>query len=229
MQILLTMAAMGGRDWHYGCCPASPDGSIPVWSARSITKYRPASPSPICGPVSSHGGGGGRRDDREPHGGNDASSFVTPQMVSSCVLPSRCLFVLPAITFPSPPSPLSPSSRSNRVPTPPIRATTPSSVLSLFDALPSSPRRPALPDGARASTDATASAGFGGCDGGCDGRCELQRMRRRAMVGTDATTGDGSAAPRNPDLTRLLGSAAPRNPDLTRLPLPLSVRSGEVG
>ncbi|CAN6247890.1 unnamed protein product [Urochloa humidicola] len=202
MQILLTMAAMGGRDWHYGCRPASPDGSIPVWSARSITKYRPASPSPICGPVSSHGGGGGRRDDREPHGGNDASSFVTPQMVSSCVLPSRCLFVLPAITFPSPPSPLSPSSRSNRVPTPPIRATTPSSVLSLFDTLPSSPRRPphrSLPHArglrcqtarghrrmrrqARASAAAMADATAGASCSGCDDERWWARMRRPGMV-----------------------------------------------
>ncbi|CAN6346183.1 unnamed protein product [Urochloa humidicola] len=75
------MAAMGGCDWHYGCRPASPYGSFPAWSARSITKYRHASPSPIYGTVSSHGGGGGRRDDHEPHGGDDASSFVTPQMI----------------------------------------------------------------------------------------------------------------------------------------------------
>lgn len=83
-QMLLAMAAMGGRGGHYGRRPASSYGSCAAWSAGSLTKHRPASPSPICSPVSSHGGGGG--DDREPHGGDDASSFVTPRMVSLRVL-----------------------------------------------------------------------------------------------------------------------------------------------
>jgi hypothetical protein len=82
--MLLAMAAMGGRGGHYGRRPASSYGSCAAWSAGSLTKHRPASPSPICSPVSSHGGGGG--DDREPHGGDDASSFVTPRMVSLRVL-----------------------------------------------------------------------------------------------------------------------------------------------
>lgn len=90
-QMLLAMAAMGGRGGQYGRRPASSYGSCAAWSAGSLTKHRPASPSPICSPVSSHGGGGG--DDPQPHGGDDASSFATPRMVSYHVLYAlyRCL------------------------------------------------------------------------------------------------------------------------------------------
>jgi hypothetical protein len=77
-QMLLAMAAMGGRGGQYGRRPASSYGSCAAWSAGSLTKHRPASPSPICSPVSSRGGG----DDPEPHGGDDASSFATPRLVS---------------------------------------------------------------------------------------------------------------------------------------------------
>ena len=91
-QMLLAMAAMGGRGGHYGRRPASSYGSCAAWSTGSLTKHRPASPSPICSPVSSGGGGG---DDREPHGADDEASFVTPRMVSFSVLclpgvPFRC-------------------------------------------------------------------------------------------------------------------------------------------
>ena len=78
-QMLLAMAAMGGRGGHYGRRPASSYGSCAAWSAGSLTKHRPASPSPICSPVSSRGSGG---DDREPRAADDDASFVTPQMVS---------------------------------------------------------------------------------------------------------------------------------------------------
>jgi len=91
-QMLLAMAAMGGHGGHYGRRPASSYGSCAAWSTGSLTKHRPASPSPICSPVSSGGGGG---DDREPHGADDEASFVTPRMVSFSVLclpgvPFRC-------------------------------------------------------------------------------------------------------------------------------------------
>ncbi|KXG31084.1 hypothetical protein SORBI_3004G294800 [Sorghum bicolor] len=80
-QMLLAMAAMGGRGGPYGRRPASSYGSCAAWSAGSLTRHRPASPSPICSPVNSNdGGGGGEEEDREPHGGDDASSFVTPRM-----------------------------------------------------------------------------------------------------------------------------------------------------
>ncbi|KAF7090338.1 hypothetical protein CFC21_093102 [Triticum aestivum] len=77
-QMLLAMAAMGGRGGPYGRRPASSYGSCAAWSAGSLTAHRPASPSPICSPVSSKGGdgcrgGGERRDD------GDTSSFVTSQ------------------------------------------------------------------------------------------------------------------------------------------------------
>ena len=86
-QMLLAMAAMGGRGGPYGRRPASSYGSCAAWSAGSLTRHRPASPSPICSPVNSNdGGGGGEEEDREPHGGDDASSFVTPRMVSFRVL-----------------------------------------------------------------------------------------------------------------------------------------------
>uniref|UniRef100_A0A0E0CPB9 Remorin C-terminal domain-containing protein n=1 Tax=Oryza meridionalis TaxID=40149 RepID=A0A0E0CPB9_9ORYZ len=66
-QMLLAMAAMGGRGGPYGRRPASSYGSCAAWSAGSLTDHRPASPSPICSPVSSNGGegycdGGERRD-----------------------------------------------------------------------------------------------------------------------------------------------------------------------
>ena len=64
-QMLLAMAAMGGRGGHYGRRPASSYGSCAA--------------GPICSPVSSRGGGG---DDREPRAADDDASFVTPQMVS---------------------------------------------------------------------------------------------------------------------------------------------------
>jgi hypothetical protein len=88
-QMLLAMAAMGGRGAQYGRRPASSYGSCAAWSAGSLTKHRPASPSPICSPVSSLGGG---CEDPEPHGGGDASSFATPRLVSSRVLDAlyRC-------------------------------------------------------------------------------------------------------------------------------------------
>ena len=96
-QMLLAMAAMGGRGGHYGRRPASSYGSCAAWSAGSLTKHRPASPSPICSPVSSRGGGG---DDREPHGADDDASFVTKQMVSFfCSLPSWCPFPLSRIVL----------------------------------------------------------------------------------------------------------------------------------
>ncbi|PNT69176.1 hypothetical protein BRADI_3g50721v3 [Brachypodium distachyon] len=77
-QMLLAMAAMGGRGGPYGRRPASSYGSCAAWSAGSLTDHRPASPSPICSPGSSKGGdgcqdGGERRDG----GDDDASSFVT--------------------------------------------------------------------------------------------------------------------------------------------------------
>lgn len=81
-QMLLAMAAMGGHGGHYGRRPASSYGSCAAWSAGSLTRHRPASPSPICSPANSHDGGGGEEEDREPHGGDDASSFVTPRVVS---------------------------------------------------------------------------------------------------------------------------------------------------
>lgn len=79
-QMLLAMAAMGGHGGHYGRRPASSYGSCAAWSAGSLTRHRPASPSPICSPANSHDGGGGEEEDREPHGGDDASSFVTPRV-----------------------------------------------------------------------------------------------------------------------------------------------------
>lgn len=78
-QMLLAMAAMGGRGGPYGRRPASSYGSCAAWSAGSLTDHRPASPSPICSPVSSNGGEGCRD-------GDDASSFVTPRLVSFRVL-----------------------------------------------------------------------------------------------------------------------------------------------
>ncbi|GJM86355.1 hypothetical protein PR202_ga02208 [Eleusine coracana subsp. coracana] len=89
-QMLLAMAAMGGRGGQYGRRPASSYGSCAAWSAGSLTKHRPASPSPICSPVNSHGRGGG--NDPEPHGGDDASSFATPRLVSYRILDAlyRC-------------------------------------------------------------------------------------------------------------------------------------------
>jgi len=92
-QMPLAMAAMGGRGGPYGRRPASSYGSCAAWSAGSLTRHRPASPSPICSPVNSHGGGG--EEDREPHGGDDASSFVTPRMVSFRVLNFLAPFLFP--------------------------------------------------------------------------------------------------------------------------------------
>ncbi|KAJ1280279.1 hypothetical protein BS78_04G219200 [Paspalum vaginatum] len=95
-QMLLAMAAMGGRGGQYGRRPASSYGSCAAWSAGSLTKHRPASPSPICSPVSSHGGDG---DGREPHGGGDASSFVTPRMEEEQGgLATRADFMKPSAT-----------------------------------------------------------------------------------------------------------------------------------
>ncbi|KAL6911682.1 hypothetical protein ACP4OV_000487 [Aristida adscensionis] len=94
-QMLLAMAAMGGRGGHYGRRPASSYGSCAAWSAGSLTRHRPASPSPICSPVSSRGGD----DGREPHGGDDASSFVTPRMEEDeGTLPTRADFMKPSAT-----------------------------------------------------------------------------------------------------------------------------------
>ncbi|XP_062221044.1 uncharacterized protein LOC133920441 [Phragmites australis] len=94
-QMLLAMAAMGGRGGHYGRRPASSYGSCAAWSAGSLTHHRPASPSPICSPVSSRGGG----DDREPHGGDDASSFVTPRLEDGQGrLPTRADLMKPSAT-----------------------------------------------------------------------------------------------------------------------------------
>ncbi|KAL5208731.1 hypothetical protein ABZP36_033166 [Zizania latifolia] len=78
-QMLLAMAAMGGRGGPYGRRPASSYGSCAAWSAGSLTDHRPASPSPICSPVSSNGGEG-CRDGGERHNGDDVSSFVTPRL-----------------------------------------------------------------------------------------------------------------------------------------------------
>ncbi|KAM0922750.1 hypothetical protein ACQ4PT_005979 [Festuca glaucescens] len=75
-QMLLAMAAMGARGGPYGRRPASSYGSCAAWSAGSLTEHRPASPSPICSPVSSKGGGG-CRDGGERQDDSDGSSFVT--------------------------------------------------------------------------------------------------------------------------------------------------------
>ncbi|KAL6633845.1 hypothetical protein ACP70R_026516 [Stipagrostis hirtigluma subsp. patula] len=94
-QMLLAMAAMGGRGGPYGRRPASSYGSCAAWSAGSLTHHRPASPSPICSPVSSRGEG----DEREPHGGDDASSFVTPRLEEEQeTLPNRADFMKPSAT-----------------------------------------------------------------------------------------------------------------------------------
>ncbi|TVU28950.1 hypothetical protein EJB05_20489 [Eragrostis curvula] len=93
-QMLLQMAAMGGRGGQYGRRPASSYGSCAAWSAGSLTKHRPASPSPICSPVSSHGGG-----DPEPHGGDDEASFATPRLEEEQGgLPTRADFMKPSAT-----------------------------------------------------------------------------------------------------------------------------------
>ncbi|XP_051193466.1 uncharacterized protein [Lolium perenne] len=75
-QMLLAMAAMGARGGPYGRRPASSYGSCAAWSAGSLTEHRPASPSPICSPVSSKGGDG-CRDGGERQDDSDGSSFVT--------------------------------------------------------------------------------------------------------------------------------------------------------
>ncbi|KAM0922751.1 hypothetical protein ACQ4PT_005979 [Festuca glaucescens] len=80
-QMLLAMAAMGARGGPYGRRPASSYGSCAAWSAGSLTEHRPASPSPICSPVSSKGGGG-CRDGGERQDDSDGSSFVTSREVS---------------------------------------------------------------------------------------------------------------------------------------------------
>ncbi|GJN21755.1 hypothetical protein PR202_gb09268 [Eleusine coracana subsp. coracana] len=96
-QMLLAMAAMGGRGGQYGRRPASSYGSCAAWSAGSLTKHRPASPSPICSPVSSHGRGGG--NDPEPHGGDDDASFATPRLeVEQERLPTRADFMKASAT-----------------------------------------------------------------------------------------------------------------------------------
>ncbi|KAF0922100.1 hypothetical protein E2562_024672 [Oryza meyeriana var. granulata] len=97
-QMLLAMAAMGGRGGPYGRRPASSYGSCAAWSAGSLTDHCPASPSPICSPVSSNGGescrnGGERRD------GDDTSSFVTPRLEEDQErLPNRGDFIKPSTT-----------------------------------------------------------------------------------------------------------------------------------
>ncbi|KAM0864320.1 hypothetical protein ACQ4PT_044008 [Festuca glaucescens] len=80
-QMLLAMAAMGARGGPYGRRPASSYGSCAAWSAGSLTEHRPASPSPICSPVSSKGGHG-CRDGGERQDDSDGSSFVTSREVS---------------------------------------------------------------------------------------------------------------------------------------------------
>ncbi|KAL6601292.1 hypothetical protein ACP70R_044512 [Stipagrostis hirtigluma subsp. patula] len=94
-QMLLAMAAMACRGGPYGRRPASSYGSCAAaWSAGSLTHHRPASPSPICSPVSSRGEGGVR----EPHGGDDAS-FVTPRLEEEQEkLPDRADFMKPSAT-----------------------------------------------------------------------------------------------------------------------------------
>ncbi|KAM0822426.1 hypothetical protein ACQ4PT_071502 [Festuca glaucescens] len=84
-QMLLAMAAMGARGGPYGRRPASSYGSCAAWSAGSLTEHRPASPSPICSPVSSKGGDG-CRDGGERQDDSDGSSFVTSREVSFRVL-----------------------------------------------------------------------------------------------------------------------------------------------
>ncbi|XP_040377215.1 uncharacterized protein LOC102708416 [Oryza brachyantha] len=92
-QMLLAMAAMGGRGGPYGRRPASSYGSCAAWSAGSLTNHRPASPSPICSPVSSNGGDGGER-----RNGDDAS-FVTPRLEEDQErLPNRGDFIKPCTT-----------------------------------------------------------------------------------------------------------------------------------
>uniref|UniRef100_A0A0D9VJ43 Remorin C-terminal domain-containing protein n=1 Tax=Leersia perrieri TaxID=77586 RepID=A0A0D9VJ43_9ORYZ len=100
-QMLLEMAAMGGRGGPYGRRPASSYGSCAGWSAGSLTNHRPASPSPVCSPVSSNGGegclgggGGGERRD-----GDDESSFATPRLEEDQeMLPNRGDFIKPSTT-----------------------------------------------------------------------------------------------------------------------------------
>uniref|UniRef100_A0ACD5YSW2 Uncharacterized protein n=2 Tax=Avena sativa TaxID=4498 RepID=A0ACD5YSW2_AVESA len=75
-QMLLAMAAMGARGGPYGRRPASSYGSCAAWSAGSLTEHRPASPSPICSPVSSKGGDG-YRDGGEHRDDSAVTSFVT--------------------------------------------------------------------------------------------------------------------------------------------------------